>query len=618
MNDGEKILFNSEKKKSNTSYSLEDMLRWGIGMNANLSNMCLDYKLINGAYATSSVQANTVLLSIPESLVITEDLAKASMPGIALNNHLKKADVSQRVSKLTNIDPFVLGVLNISIFMVFEKYENVALDSSGNAKSVSFWAPYLCTLPTEYLLPLCWPEEIVECELKHTNLHFIVTERRRLLKEMLEIANEGCGHLFIRGSLNWENFLWAYCAISSRAFPRKKCRTDTDVLLLKPSNKSNDSGFAIGDPRNEECEVCMWPILDMLNHKTGQQMEWHSKKDIGVAFVTQQAVIEGEELFNNYGPKGNENFLSNYGFCVVPNTSDYVKLKLSASMNSTNSQINMIKYKLLSRLGHNFHGDSNDPTKRSEIFMLFIDDLEIPDQLISALRVLLMNDFEFTYLTKKKEWTCLLSEENCQSEHSLDQVSSRNEIAVWTRLMELLQRKLISIGIVDESWVENEEVNERVRLARIYKKGQTKILQDSLLICIQKLSTVFDSWGLPASENLICRFLLAPGLDLFPTGLIELTSLVCGEDGLDEDTIISLALCLMSYRYQNDQLETIEVAIWKKFFSTLDSRNFKEILSEDDLDGVTEQFEEVVSPILDYLKSADSKIWDKNETKNLV
>lgn len=49
-----------------------------------------------------------------------------------------------------------------------------------------------------------------------------------------------------------------------------------------------------------------------------------------VSFQTPQAISAGNEVFNNYGPKSNEEFLLSYGFVLDDNPDDTLILRLGA------------------------------------------------------------------------------------------------------------------------------------------------------------------------------------------------------------------------------------------------------------------------------------------------
>ncbi len=132
-----------------------------------------------------------------------------------------------------------------------------------------------------------------------------------------------------KSGLSLKQFFWAFCSISSRAFPRLQQESSsaehssTDTTPTQKTIVTNTPGQAFN-------EICLYPFLDMLNHQRAHPIEWNTKRVDGhVAFIALKQVSKGQEVFNNYGAKGNENLLSNYGFCLDPNPEDYFKLPLN-------------------------------------------------------------------------------------------------------------------------------------------------------------------------------------------------------------------------------------------------------------------------------------------------
>lgn len=76
----------------------------------------------------------------------------------------------------------------------------------------------------------------------------------------------------------------------------------------------------------------MIPFLDMLNHEMGAQVTWKppqsnhggDKSDPGA--ILHKRVKKGEELFTSYGSHGNKHLMLQYGFAIVDNSSDVVKV----------------------------------------------------------------------------------------------------------------------------------------------------------------------------------------------------------------------------------------------------------------------------------------------------
>lgn len=63
--------------------------------------------------------------------------------------------------------------------------------------------------------------------------------------------------------------------------------------------------YRLVDSSAKEGSEAMFPLLDSLNHKPNTKITW-STNNGSVSFVAGQEFKAGQEVFNNYGPKSNE------------------------------------------------------------------------------------------------------------------------------------------------------------------------------------------------------------------------------------------------------------------------------------------------------------------------
>lgn len=104
--------------------------------------------------------------------------------------------------------------------------------------------------------------------------------------------------------------LWAHASCTSRAFP----------LWLAP-----------GAEDRQHVLFLLLPLLDMFNHRSGAPISWSPCQGGGVEFrlpAGAEPLAVGDEVWNYYGPKSNEELLLNYGFCEAGNQNDCVNLLL--------------------------------------------------------------------------------------------------------------------------------------------------------------------------------------------------------------------------------------------------------------------------------------------------
>lgn len=92
-------------------------------------------------------------------------------------------------------------------------------------------------------------------------------------------------------------FLWASLIYTSRAFP--------DSLLEDVNTGGSVEGnSAMKGAATANARPALIPLVDMLNHKPYQKITWLKGAD-SLSLVSVEPTPPGQELFNNYGPKGN-------------------------------------------------------------------------------------------------------------------------------------------------------------------------------------------------------------------------------------------------------------------------------------------------------------------------
>ncbi|GEQ70961.1 hypothetical protein JCM33374_g4642 [Metschnikowia sp. JCM 33374] len=208
----------------------------------------------------------------------------------------------------------------------------------------SFFGPYIESLPTsaEINSPYVWSPEDKQ-SLQGTNLGSSLRENIALLVEewwsVVSLVPESIAkpeahfvnlkfyyeHKFYDDSQlyeyltddkpeNWTSFpayLWASMILKSRSFPS---------ALLRDSHSDVD-----------EIDLCqedvtmLIPVIDLLNHSPQADVTWTASNNY---FQFQSHNNNTDELFNNYGRKGNEELLLAYGFCLENNSADTVALKI--------------------------------------------------------------------------------------------------------------------------------------------------------------------------------------------------------------------------------------------------------------------------------------------------
>lgn len=77
----------------------------------------------------------------------------------------------------------------------------------------------------------------------------------------------------------------------------------------------------------------LFPVVDILNHSVSAKVEWDFKPhaSFSLNLLEGDTFQTGQELFNNYAPKQNDELLLGYGFCLENNPIEQFPLKLAFS-----------------------------------------------------------------------------------------------------------------------------------------------------------------------------------------------------------------------------------------------------------------------------------------------
>ncbi|ORY30006.1 hypothetical protein BCR39DRAFT_530565 [Naematelia encephala] len=300
--------------------------------------------------------------------------------------------------------------------------------------------PYINALPpcSELLTPLFYSPAELEL-LAGTNLYGAVHDREQELRAEYEQVQSK-----LRGDApSWDQYLSCATYISSRAFPSK--------LLRIPDSGSVETR-AVDTSEEEESHPVLLPGVDLFNHARGQPITWLSspmnisnKQVKTISLVSCTIVKAGQQVFNNYGPKSNEELLLAYGFILDPNPDDTVILRLG-----TNGLPEGIVEKLKAK--------QLDATKR---FALGADGL-VPNELLQVMRVMLGGADEEVEIDEEDEHAL----------HAQEQKETELELDVLGQLGAMLEDKLQRLkSHKGDSQVDG--VREHVRkMCVVYREGE--------------------------------------------------------------------------------------------------------------------------------------------------
>jgi hypothetical protein len=185
------------------------------------------------------------------------------------------------------------------------------------------WHAYLAALPASSPEPTCWPIHLRE-ELRATPVGVSLTAARDFVQRVYDgfvarLVRER-NDLIPAGIDSVDSLLWARGMCRSRSFP---------ISLEGPVGSGEGAVPVFGPEGTEESSSgVLLPFFDLLNHRHGQPIEWNSNST-HVEFATPCAVKSGDEVYNNYGGRPNEELIFSYGFCIHPNAMDAVSLVLA-------------------------------------------------------------------------------------------------------------------------------------------------------------------------------------------------------------------------------------------------------------------------------------------------
>ncbi|KAF7722202.1 hypothetical protein EC973_003556 [Apophysomyces ossiformis] len=351
---------------------------------------------IGSVYATDTVHENECFATVPFRLAITEKVARKAFPSLS--------DVSCRVV--------------MALFLVHEKL----------AGDKSFYAPYLNVLPKKIITPFYYTEEDMRY-LENTNLATATGERKNLVYKSFQQMRGRLSNDMDQDQVTWDDFLWAYTVLTSRAFP-----------------------YTLIDPSHEAPSEVLFPLVDSLNHKPNTKITWMRSGNYetgSLSFVAGQTFHAGEQMYNNYGPKSNEELLLGYGFCFEFNEHDHVALKPNFSRDPNYQEKMAILQQCQVASGN------------EDTLIHYVHRSHIPDSFLKLMRVLVMTNTEMT------------SYATCTNKNLLDFIGYRNELAMLIMTNNLLTSRLHAIQKVA---LDRQNATWWQKYALMYRDGQADVL----------------------------------------------------------------------------------------------------------------------------------------------
>ncbi|CDH12158.1 related to Ribosomal N-lysine methyltransferase 1 [Zygosaccharomyces bailii ISA1307] len=272
--------------------------------------------VVKGICAVARKELSNAKIKVPENIIISTQLASTYFPVDSGdgNTWLKLFLCKLKFQEELSFGPYIRNLpqtLNSPLVWNPNEWQLLEGTNLGNSLKDKLYKVF-----TE------WYEFIV----KYSHIfpssplgHDIDLYRRfdavgsdELYADILQHAAKGDAQLWYSLSA----FLWAHLILLSRAFPEY-----------------------IIHPGCNEGSVILLPLLDLLNHDAYTKVRWYSTNN-NFYYEKLETTGAGQEVTNNYGPKGNEELLMGYGFVKECNEFDYVALKIKVPFETLETILN--------------------------------------------------------------------------------------------------------------------------------------------------------------------------------------------------------------------------------------------------------------------------------------
>ncbi|KJX94908.1 hypothetical protein TI39_contig4150g00009 [Zymoseptoria brevis] len=392
-------------------------------------------------------------------------------------------------------------------------------------KAQSFWRPYLQTLPgpeSEHLTPFWFEDEHLQWLADTDVLH--TTKARQKLQE--EHYVKGIDMLK-KAKLDvepytWPLFKWAVTIFTSRSFSSRALRPlDSKYWAAYKVGPQGQRQTALVDMSRVSAEdqdfPVLFPVIDVPNHSPTARVDWAF--DPGRFSITiKDPIPGGEEVYNNYGPKSNDELLLGYGFCIPDNSDDKVLLTLKPPpsdlqadirpfqpgyFSSTNAQWSSEKATFgIQRLSWS-DGMSTDPVSLFQ---------QLPEPLLELMLYILRHTRGLPFVFQSDPLPYLTG-----------QSSSGTQYLPFLARM-IVQSLAPKLATLQASTPPSEPANKRQNLAKVYRNGQISILTSVMNSLRSYLCSLLPSTKTPTQ---------GPGLYTLET-LLGLFSAVAGREQVDD------------------------------------------------------------------------------------
>ncbi|GAA5862414.1 hypothetical protein JCM3774_002508 [Rhodotorula dairenensis] len=374
-----------------------------------------------GCVALQDIEPDTVLFSIPRSILLTT--STAALPSLL---------PAEEWAELAGWTPLILSMM----------YEYLR---------TSTWKPYFSLLPSEFDSLMFWSDDEL-AELEGSNVlskigrdeaDEIYAETVRPLVEkhaaVFGDADDYSAELFHRmGSL-----------VLSRSF-------HVDSKPETEEDEDEDSDDEEEEEREDVADVAMVPFADILNAQSGADNARLFYEPTTLNMMSTSHIPAGAQIYNTYADPPNSDLLRRYGHVDEVNKADLVEIGLETVVDLVGEAAGLKEAEREARAEWLLEMGLDDT------FSIETDH-KLPDELVSAVRAFLLTPEEYAKAQKKES----------PPKPKLDAQS-----ATWAR--KILDHRIgeYKTSIADdETLLQDASLPLRRRMAVLVRLGEKRILQ---------------------------------------------------------------------------------------------------------------------------------------------
>ena len=263
------------------------------------------------------------------------------------------------------------------------------------------------------------------------------------------------------------SLLWAATIFTSRAF------ISTHIL-----------------PEAETIPI-LFPVVDILNHSVTAKVEWDFKpqQSFTLRCLESSSFSAGEEIFNNYAPKQNDELLLGYGFCLQDNPIEQFALKLASppQLLQYATQLGLMEPESVP-FGMDKTFLNTDPNKEQHFLRAKGHPFGRYENHVPFFRGIPSYIVHFFFIQT------LLSLETNVQEIEIDRPGERITLQVLTLLHQALTQRCSTLPLD----LALQPQNEKQRFAKAYRDGQARIIH---AVCLE-LRSAIDALRVPSDAVL--------------------------------------------------------------------------------------------------------------------